>query len=224
MNLCEICGVEKSFRGDGKRLTVLKKVDLTVSQGTFTVITGRSGSGKTTLLRIIAGLEPPDEGVVRITASRIGVVFQEPRLMPWLTVRQNAAFLVDKISDAGIDSLLESVGLREVGDAFPHELSGGMKQRTALARALALSPDLLLMDEPFVSLDAFTRREMQDLLLKMCALRKIAVIFVTHDLTEALRLADKICVLKNGYIVRSFPAIGKADDLPFLKKEILAVL
>jgi len=183
----------------------LQNVSLTIHPGEFVSIVGGSGCGKTTLLRIVAGLETDFEGVVTLDASRItgpglerGVVFQEHRLLPWLTVRDNVAFGKTgqkKASSPGISHYLDLVGLSDFADAYPYQLSGGMSQRVAIARALAGQPEVLLLDEPFASLDALTRTRMQEELLRIWQAERTTVLLVTHDIEEAVFLADRVIVM-----------------------------
>jgi len=194
---------------DGSRKTVLQDVDLTLSQGGFHVILGRSGCGKSTLLRLIAGLETPDHGRIDLTGDKVGVVFQEPRLMPWLSVEENVGFLIkgrvatDELA-ARVAAMLRTVGLARVARAWPDQLSGGMAQRVAIARALVSRPGLLLMDEPFGALDAFTRKQMQDELVQIWRETGTTIVFVTHDIEEALRLGQSILVLEEGRFALKF--------------------
>lgn len=188
---------------DGTRREVLQGIDLKLDQGGFYVLLGRSGCGKSTLLRLMAGLETPNAGQFEHTGESVGVVFQEPRLMPWLTVAQNAGFLLQsKLTRAEIDlrvnRALKMVGLHDVRDAWPNQLSGGMAQRVAIARALVVQPALLLMDEPFGALDAFTRKQMQDDLIRIWRELGQTIVFVTHDLEEAVRLGQTILVIDQG--------------------------
>jgi len=194
-NVVALQGVQKRF---GDR-TVLKAIDLTLKKGEFIVLLGASGSGKTTLLRILASLETATEGVLEVAQNR-SVVFQEPRLMPFLKVRANVSFGLSKaeLSESDIDAALAEVGLSHRADAWPKNLSGGEAQRVALARALVRAPDLLLFDEPFAALDALTRLRMQDLVLRLWRQHRPGVLFITHDVDEAIALADRVIVLRDG--------------------------
>lgn len=193
---------------DGSTRPVLGSIDLQVRLGEIVTIVGPSGSGKTTLLRVLAGLIEPSRGEVRIGGRRasdpdcnIGVVFQNDRLMPWRTVAENVHFglEVSRMDETArserVRDALRLVGLRAAGRLYPHQLSGGMRQRVNLARALALRPAVLLMDEPFASLDAQSREFMQEELLKICSESGAAVVFVTHQIDEAVFLGDRIVVL-----------------------------
>jgi NitT/TauT family transport system ATP-binding protein len=200
--------VSKSFGA----LEVLRPVDLDVVPGEIVTLLGPSGSGKTTLLRIIAGLEPASAGHVTIDESppataragkRIGFVPQAPGLLPWRTVSANVRLLQDvnrRANPSGLpdsSALLAEVGLADFAAAHPHELSGGMQQRVALARGLALGAPYLLMDEPFAALDEITRTDMRHLLARLCEPLNAAVVFVTHSLAEAVYLSDRVVVLSS---------------------------
>jgi ABC-type nitrate/sulfonate/bicarbonate transport system ATPase subunit len=197
--------VAKSFKRNGSRAPVLDDLSFSVNRGEFLAILGPSGSGKSTILRLIAGLEQPSAGhvsiggrAVSVTDDRCAVVFQEPRLLPWRTVKTNVALGARRRPGRQadrIERLIDEVGLSHVADAWPHQLSGGMAQRVGLARGLAAEPDVLLLDEPFAALDALTRLKMQDLLLQLHAHHGQTVILVTHDIDEALYLADRIVIL-----------------------------
>jgi sulfonate transport system ATP-binding protein len=196
----------KVFHTASQQLPVLQNISLTIHPGEFVCIVGGSGCGKTTLLRIVAGLETEFEGTVSLDGRRItgpslerGVVFQEHRLLPWLTVRDNVAFgkTVNKNASPGVAHYLDLVGLSEFADAYPHQLSGGMSQRVAIARALAGRPEVLLLDEPFAALDALTRTRMQEELLRIWQTERTTVLLVTHDIEEAVFLADRIIVMSS---------------------------
>lgn len=207
----EIRGLTKSFVISGRLHPVFSHVDLRIEPGAFIVIVGESGSGKTTLLRIVAGLETADTGSVVVNGERIsgvggerGMVFQEPRLLPWLTVRENVSIglelrhLPRPAIDQTVDEFLALVGLREFASAYPSQLSGGMAQRVGIARALATKPDVLLLDEPLGALDAMTRMRMQYELERIWREQKVTMMMVTHDIEEAVYLADKIVVMAGG--------------------------
>ncbi|WP_246021274.1 ABC transporter ATP-binding protein [Arthrobacter echini] len=194
---------------EGKRI-VLQDVSLDVRAGEILAILGTSGCGKSTLLRTAAGLDAPDSGQVLIDGDpvrgideRCAVAFQEPRLLPWHTLRANVAIGLPRSASAStgkakVLELLELVGLDPFAALRPREVSGGMAQRASLARALARDPGVLLLDEPFGALDALTRIRMQDLLLDIHRVRPTTVLLVTHDVDEALLLADRILVLGRG--------------------------
>ena len=205
----EVRGVYKSFGGgESAAVTVLQDINLNVAENQFVSLVGRSGCGKTTLLNIIAGLEKPTQGSVRIAGRDVlgpgqgqGVVFQQHALFPWLVARDNVAFgfrgkMMSKAERReAAEDLLELVGLKEAASRYPREMSGGMQQRVAIARALALDPQILLMDEPFGALDELTRIELQQELLRIWEIRRKTVVFVTHSINEALILSDRVVLL-----------------------------
>ena len=208
----EIKGLCKSFQVEGRELEVLKQLDLSVPANEITVLLGRSGCGKTTLLRLIGGLDTDYTGTITTPHSGTpAFVFQEARLMPWLTVSQNIAFGLKKkeIDPEKIHRLIHLTGLDGFADALPRQLSGGMQQRTALARALALDPEFILMDEPFAALDHFTREKMQQVLLQIHQTNRCGVLFVTHSIDEALAIADRIVILENHQAKKVYP-VGSA--------------
>ncbi len=185
----------------------LSDVSLHVPQGEIVAIIGGSGCGKSTLLRLVAGLERPSGGVVRVDGDvilgphpHVGLVFQEPRLLSWLTVAENVAFGLDDLPRAErarrVELALARVGLADYGPRWPRQLSGGQAQRIALSRALVAHPRVLLLDEPFSALDAFTRADLQDHLLDLWADTRPTLLVVTHDVEEALCLADRIVIMK----------------------------
>jgi NitT/TauT family transport system ATP-binding protein len=208
-------GVSKRFTTQTGSFEALADVSFGVAEGEFVACVGASGCGKSTLLRVIAGLEPMSRGEVLVDERPISgpdreraMVFQDYSLYPWLTVLENIRFSLrltanrrhQNVADARRAAersllLLELMGLAKVRDAHPHSLSGGMRQRVAIARALLSKPQLLLMDEPFGALDAQTREVMHDLILHILALEKRTIMFVTHDVAEAVYLADRVIVL-----------------------------
>ncbi len=198
-----IQGVGRAFASRQDPQQILRNIDLVTGQGEFVAVLGASGCGKSTLLRLVAGLDAPTTGSIRIGSQevtdcdpRCAVVFQEPRLLPWKTVEQNVALGARGVRDAEHPaSILARVGLAGNEQAWPHQLSGGMAQRVALARAFVRKPAVLLLDEPFAALDAFTRLQMGDLLQETCKDRSRTVLLVTHDVDEALRLADRVVLL-----------------------------
>ena len=202
----DVCGVSLRF---GPK-TVLSEIDLSIGRREIACIIGPSGSGKTTLLRLLGGLIAPSEGLVRALGEtllkpsrKLAFVFQDygRALLPWRTVRDNVKLALEarrvpkNQRDAIVDRLLGQVGLALAADSFPRQLSGGMQQRTQIARALAQEPDVLLMDEPFGALDALTRQILQDELLKLARERDITIVFITHDLEEAIYLGDRVIAL-----------------------------
>jgi sulfonate transport system ATP-binding protein len=202
--MLRISRVAKRFDND---VTALGGVSLNVERGEIVSLVGTSGCGKSTLLRIVSGLDVPsagdvfiDDTAVRAPRPEIGVVFQEPRLMPWLTVRDNVKFGLEgypKSLQAELAAeAIAKVELETFADAVPKQLSGGMAQRVALARALVTKPQILLLDEPFSALDAFTRLKLQDHLLEIWAKDRPTMLFVTHDVDEALALSDRIVVMR----------------------------
>lgn len=201
-SLLTIEGVSKSFSG----AQIFNDLNLTVEAGEIISLVGKSGCGKSTLLRLVAGLDPVHAGQVRVNdlpittpGRQVGLMFQEPRLFPWLNVRDNVAFGLSPArksnKDKVVSALLEEVGLSDSAKLLPRQLSGGMAQRVALARALAGEPDVLLLDEPFSALDAFTRMRLQDLVLKVWQDYRPTMLLVTHDIEEALYLSDRVIVL-----------------------------
>jgi NitT/TauT family transport system ATP-binding protein len=194
-------------------------VDLTIPPRQFVSIVGASGSGKTTLLRLVAGLERPTTGEVRVDGLPVtgpgpdrAVVFQDAALYPWRTVRANVRLGLELSGLAGgeeaariVDRQITLVGLQQFADQYPGQLSGGMRQRVGLARALAVSPPTLLMDEPFGALDAINRARMADELLRIWESDRRTVLFVTHSLDEALHLSDRIVVMRSGRVVDDTP-------------------
>ncbi|MGH8288342.1 MAG: ABC transporter ATP-binding protein [Steroidobacteraceae bacterium] len=192
----------------------LAGLSLQIAAGEFVALVGPSGCGKTTFLNIVAGLDRDFAGEIKLAPGaegrpvRVGYVFQEPRLLPWRTVYENIALVLPaEGADAIVDPLLQAVGLAEARDLYPPQLSVGMSRRVAIARAFAIEPDLLLMDEPFVSLDHDTVEQLRDLLLKLWHARPTTVLFVTHDMREALVLADRLVLLSAtpGHVVADLP-------------------
>jgi ABC-type nitrate/sulfonate/bicarbonate transport system ATPase subunit len=203
--------VGKSFQIDDENIAALRGVNLVIDKGEFVCLIGASGCGKSTLLRIIAGFELPTSGSVHIydhpvagPGSDRGMVFQDYALFPWLSVRENIAFGPRQkgLPNARVaeiaDEYVHMVGLARFADRFPSQLSGGMKQRVAIARVLANEANILLMDEPFGALDALTREQLQDELLEIWARTGVTVIFVTHSVEEATLLGDRVVVMTAG--------------------------
>ncbi|MDQ1124490.1 ABC transporter ATP-binding protein [Microbacterium trichothecenolyticum] len=206
-------GVEMTFRARGQSTTVLESLDIDIAPGSFVSLLGPSGCGKSTLLKILGGILAPTAGTVQIGGvdaadavrqREIGLVLQRPALLPWKTARQNAAHLRQiargnkKASLAAADEALEMVGLSAAADRLPHELSGGMAQRVSIARALAMDPSILLMDEPFGALDAITRDQMNETLARIWAATGKTIVFVTHSISEAVFLSDVVHVMAAG--------------------------
>jgi len=204
--MARLVNVTKSFNGQ----VVINNLSLDLSAPGITALVGASGCGKSTLLRIVAGLLAHDAGTVDAAPDRIGVVFQEPRLLPWLTVQENLELSLPRNharSNAGkhaIANALACVHLADCEQKFPRQLSGGMAQRVAIARALLRSPELLLMDEPFAALDAITRGQLQLMLVDLVKSQQLKCLFVTHDLHEAETISDRIMVMHSGVIAASF--------------------
>ena len=241
-----IKGLNQSFpRDDGSRLVVLENLSLDVKDKEFVCILGSSGCGKTTLLRMIAGLDTAESGTIALDCEeikgpnpKVGMVFQEYSLFPWRTVIDNIAFGLEmrgvpkeeryKVAE----KYLELVNLAQFHDSFPSELSGGMRQRVAVARALALDPVLLLMDEPFGALDAQTRNKLQIELLEIWEKTKKTVVFITHSVDEAVFLSDRIVVLtpRPGRICQVYeirlprPRDRTSPEFAELRREVLDLI
>ena len=206
--MIDIRAVWKEFAKGERRVLALQDIDLEVAQREFVAILGPSGCGKSTLLNMVAGFERPTRGSVKVAGEEIVapspsrcVVFQEPALFPWLTVMDNVVFGPKTRGQPASDyrpraaQIIEQVGLSGFEASYPAELSGGMRQRVGIARVLIMEPQVLLMDEPFGSLDAQTRTLMQELLLALWERHQQTVLFITHDIEEALLLADRVCVM-----------------------------
>ncbi len=201
-----IQNVNKSFTVDGQKVDVLKDINLEVQEGEFIAIVGHSGCGKSTLLKIIAGLEKNDTGLVTVDGKEVngpgmdrGMIFQEHRLFPWMSIEKNVQLGLKRLSKEEktklSDQYLELVKLSEFKKAYPSQLSGGMSQRAAIARSLVSQPEVLLLDEPFGALDALTKIELQEELLKIRERFHNTMLMVTHDIEEAVYLADRIVVM-----------------------------
>ncbi|TFE02061.1 ABC transporter ATP-binding protein [Jeotgalibacillus salarius] len=214
-----------------------KNITFTVQKGEIVGILGTSGCGKSTLLRVLSGLDHADSGTIHLndgSPSGAGVIFQEPRLMPWLSVEDNVLFGFKNPSKYRKQAAhyLSLVGLSEFAGALPRDLSGGMAQRTAIARALASQPSVLLLDEPFSALDAFTKMQLQDLLLDIWQEEKTTMVMVTHDIDEALHVCDRVIVLSGqpGEIAAEFkisqPKPRSRSDLSLAtyKEKIFSIL
>ena len=228
----EIAQLGKTYDTASGPAVIVRDFTLYVGEGEFVCLLGHSGCGKTTVLSILMGLTNPTAGGVVIGGREIdgpgtdrGVVFQSATLLPWLSIRDNVRLALDQVRRPGApaaDAYLDAVGLPGMGDRFPREMSAGMQQRVGIARAFALEPRLLLLDEPFSLLDALTRMDLQDQLMSLWEATRRTVVMVTHDVDEALLLADRIVMMTNG------PAatIGEIIEVPFprprLREEILS--
>jgi nitrate/nitrite transport system ATP-binding protein len=215
-------GVAKSYGSNGDRTEVLGRIDLQVAEGELVAIVGYSGAGKTTLISLMAGLLKPDAGSITLAGQPItgpgpdrGIVFQSYSLLPWLTTYENVYLAVDQVfsgksaeeKKARVERYLSLVKLADAGHKRPHELSGGMRQRVAVARALAMDPKVLLMDEPFGALDAITRASLQGELDRILTADKKTVVLITNDVDEALLLADRVIPLSHGPAAVLGPAV-----------------
>ena len=208
-------GMAISLHGVSKRYgtrAVLQDIDLDIQPGSFTAIAGRSGSGKTTLLRLIAGLETPDTGAIALDGASpasqkraIRIMFQDGRLLPWRTVIDNVTLGLPRAAYTRAETALAAVGLADRSREWPRVLSGGQKQRVALARALAAQPRLILLDEPLGALDALTRLDMQRMIERLWLQAGFTAILVTHDVTEAALMADRILTVDDGRIALDLP-------------------
>jgi NitT/TauT family transport system ATP-binding protein len=209
--ILDLRNVGKVYELNDQRIEALRDANLVVEKGEFVCLIGASGCGKSTLLRIVAGFEPPSAGEALMWDKAIagpapdrGMVFQDYGLFPWLSVRQNIGFgpasrgLPKAELRALVNRFVDMVGLTRFADAYPHQLSGGMKQRVAIARVLANDAEMVLMDEPFGALDAMTRERLQDELLDIWQRTKLTVLFVTHSIEEAIFLADRVVVMEPG--------------------------
>ena len=206
--------VGQTFDTKKGKFVALREIDLNIAKGEFIALIGHSGCGKSTLLNLIAGLTRPTDGVLLLEGREIAgpgperaVVFQNHSLLPWLTCFENIYLAVERVFSAKegkaklkarTQAAIELVGLAHAAHKYPHEISGGMKQRVGIARALSMEPKVLLMDEPFGALDALTRAKLQDELMKICEATKATVVMVTHDVDEAVLLSDKIVMMTNG--------------------------
>ena len=249
-----IKNVTKFYELNNEKHIVLKNISLKINTDDITVILGESGCGKTTLLRLIANIENVSSGEIKFIRDneevkpKVGFVFQESRLMPWLNVSENIAFNDVKnktiigglkniinfkkheTENSRVDMYLKMMKLEKFKKSYPYELSGGMAQRVSIARALYFNPDILLMDEPFSALDYFTRADMQNELIRIHKSTRKGVIFVTHDIDEALKLANRIIVFEKNNQIKEFE-IEASQDKNFedayyinLKKDILKTL
>jgi NitT/TauT family transport system ATP-binding protein len=246
--MIEIAGVWKEFAKGERRVLALQDIDLRVAPSEFAAILGPSGCGKSTLLNMVAGFDLPTRGTVRAGGEEIlqpspkrAVVFQEPALFPWLSVIENVVFGPKTQGQpageyrARAAQIIEQVGLKGFEASYPAELSGGMRQRVGIARVLIMQPQVLLMDEPFGSLDAQTRSLMQELLLEVWERHHQTVLFITHDIEEALLLADRVCVMtaRPGRIKKSIKVniprpraleVTTSPEFNDLRREVLALI
>ncbi len=242
----EIENVSKTFMQKEEKFTVLDRVTLGIEKGEFICLLGPSGCGKSTLLNALAGFETVDEGSVKINGQEVKepsprnvTIFQNYGLLPWRTVLKNVelgleAKKVPKVQKREIaEKTLDLVGLSNFKNAYPNQLSGGMKQRVSIARALAVSPDIIFMDEPFGALDAITRMKLQDDILQIAREEKKTIIFVTHDIEEAVFLADRIVVMTpNPGKIKSIINVGltsgnrdrTSDDFILLRDKVFEIL
>jgi NitT/TauT family transport system ATP-binding protein len=234
----EVDDVTVAFESRGRSVVALERISLRVAAGEFLCLVGPSGSGKSTLLRVLAGLLPPTAGAVRIEPGRAAtpltaMVFQEHALLPWRTVLANVAFGLENRGvaraerEARAREMLAMVGLARFAGHYPHQLSGGMKQRVGIARALANDPEVLLMDEPFAALDAQTRTIMQEELLRIWASLGKTVVYVTHSLEEALLLGDRVVLMtaRPGRVSQVFPVeLGRPRGLEIRASPAYGVL
>lgn len=246
--ILSIENLSKQYHGKTGSMTVFSDINIEVKQREIICLLGASGCGKSSLLNTIAGLQKPDGGVVYLDGKKvlqpnpnIGLMFQQASLLPWLTVRQNVEWGL-KLKSMGslsaselnqrVNHALMEVGLENAHRAYPHQLSGGMAQRVAIARTIARSPQLLLMDEPFSALDAITRLEMQQLLLNVITQEECTALIVTHDIDEALLLGDRILLMSRhpGRIHRQWhikspqPRINHLHDLHSVRSQIMETL
>ena len=219
MDGIKLVNVSKFYTVDKESIKVIDKIDLSIPENKITVILGRSGCGKTTLLRLVAGLENFEQGeIIGVESKRKAYVFQEDRLMPWLDVKSNITFGIHKneINNSRINEIIETVGLEKFYNAYPSQLSGGMKQRVSIARAFAYNPDFIMMDEPFSALDFFTREQMQNELLRINKTLNCSILFVTHSIDEALTLGDKIVILEKGIIKSQYEIEEESNNRDLL--------
>jgi NitT/TauT family transport system ATP-binding protein len=215
--------------------TAIENLSFEISGHTFVSVVGPSGCGKSTLLNIVSGIETATRGTVSVSeggrSARLGYVFQEPRLLPWRTVMQNMLYVIEGSNGDPREramTYLRLVGLETAGDKFPSQLSGGMQQRVGIARAFAVEPDLLLMDEPFSHLDAITARGLREQLQEIWTQTKKTVLFVTHDITEAVQLSNRVLVLAQGgrlytdvSIDLPYPRLASDTEVAMAQAELL---
>lgn len=246
MSKLEFENVSKVFEkvDENDKTHALKNINLSIENNEFVSIVGPSGCGKSTMLRLISGLIKPSQGSVYLDGKKIkgpsskkGMVFQNPTLFPWLKVGENVGFSgslknEEKISDKNIDLMLEKIGLKEFKNSYPKELSGGMAQRVSLIRTMIEKPEVFLLDEPLGSLDAFTRMNMQDEILKLWQEEKNLMIMVTHDVEEAVYMSTKIIIMepRPGRVKEvvdidlSYPRDRTSDEFVVYRNKILKIL
>lgn len=235
-NIYRIAGVKKSFEVDGNELRVIEEANITIEENEFVCLVGPSGCGKSTLLRMLAGLDTPTKGTIFFKdkplcapTKDIGMVFQNYSLMPWQNVEDNIALglkfqgVPKEKQKLVIDEYLDIIGLTKFRKSYPHQLSGGMQQRVAIARSLANDPEVVLMDEPFGALDAHTRIQLQKELLRIWENHKKTIIFVTHSVDEAIYLADRIIMMSKDHgkieadIPVNIPRVRERSDPRYAK-------
>jgi NitT/TauT family transport system ATP-binding protein len=241
MDYISISNLSKTFEGSDRSVPALQDINLSMSRGEFVCLLGPSGCGKSTLLNSIAGFIQPSTGEIVVDGRPVtgpgpdrGVVFQEYAIFPWMTVDHNIAFGLEIKGVSGpeirerVDALLDKLGLREFRDRYPKDLSGGMRQRVAIARLLAIDSPVMLMDEPFGALDALTRRTLQDELLRIWRESGKTILFVTHSIEESLYLADRIVVMtyrpgtikRNQVVTMPHPRDPAGVEFNELKREL----
>jgi len=229
--ILELSNIRKEFDG----IEVIKKIDLKISKGDFIAVVGKSGCGKSTLLRMIAGLEPASSGKLIVNGNELKgrnqlakIMFQDGRLLPWKKVLDNVALgLVSDEQKKQIPKILKQVGLADRAKSWPSELSGGQKQRVALARALIHEPELLLLDEPLGALDALTRLEMHGLIENLWREKQLTAVLVTHDVEEAVALANRVILIEEGKIILDLPVrlpYPRRRDHPVFSKLVSQIL
>jgi sulfonate transport system ATP-binding protein len=240
MSRVEVRDLSKSYLLGGRELEVLRDINFTLEDHSLVTVVGKSGCGKTTLLRLMCGLETVSKGSVHLDRNsgntsppKASIVFQEPRLMPWLTVGQNIAFSMARDSDKDrvrktLDFYLNLLGLTDFKDAYPSQISGGMAQRVSLGRTLCFDSDVILMDEPFGALDAFTRRNLQKELINIFLSQRKTILFVTHDVDEAIFLGQRVLVMDQGRLIReievnlAYPRDPLSKECYALREELLS--
>ena len=229
----ELSQLGKTYPTPSGPAEIVRDFTLNITEGEFVCIVGHSGCGKSTVLSIVMGLIPASTGGVVIAGREVdgpgtdrGVVFQSATLLPWMSVRDNVRLALDQVRrgarPAAADPYLEAVGLRGQGERYPRELSAGMQQRVGIARAFALEPRLLLLDEPFSLLDALTRMELQDELMELWEAQRKTVVMVTHDVDEALLLADRIVMMTSGPAATIGEILAVPFPRPRRREQILA--